>query len=307
MHLASDTLRSLTGVMGTPLATGDAGVEHTIDVLRRIVDDGVKDPEVNRTAIKILRDYNVQNFSIEDRVQAIYAWISNPANFLYVPDPIGPFGPKETLRPIRTLLAVRGGDCDDFTSLLCALLGTIGIPTRAVTIAADPSSPEDFSHIYPEAQVSARRWVAIDAARPGAAYGAAPPFYFRKRVWSLTDKSYCDLKGASAGVRARRVSSLNGYAMLGAMGDDSVDPTAQDIAVSTQGIANIIAAANGNPWGSFSTPYTPSAVAPQAGYYPAGYPGAPGAPGASLNLAANPSVWWILGLVAAAAVLKGVR
>jgi hypothetical protein len=286
--IESATLRSFSGVMGMPLARGDRGVEQTICVLKCLIDDAVKDPSINVQAIQILRDAGVANFGVMDRLRAFYAWISQPANFLYVPDPIGPFGPKETVRPARTLFQVKGGDCDDYSALLASLLGTVGIRTRLVTIAADRSSPNDFSHIYPEAEAAPGRWIPLDAARPGAQFGIAPPFYFRKRIWSLEDDSYTDVAGAQRGAAARNLSSLNGYAMLGQDGDAA----ARDIAAVGQSVANVISASKGNPWGSFSTPYTP--IAPPAGYGVPGYPG--GAPGASLSLAGISPVWIILGI-----------
>jgi hypothetical protein len=285
--LESATLRNFSGVMGTPLARGDRGVEQTICVLKCLIDDGVKDPAINVQAIQILRDAGVANFGVLDRLQAFYGWISQPSNFLYVPDPIGPFGPKETVRPARTLFRIKAGDCDDYSALLAALLGTVGIRSRLVTIAADPKSPNDFSHIYPEAEAAPGRWVPMDAARPGAQYGIAPPRYFRKRIWSLEDDSYTDVTGAQRGPTARNLSSLNGYAFLG--DDPSLAP---DISATGQAVANIISASQGNPYGSFATPYTP--VAPAAGYGIPGYPG--GAPGASLSLAGISPVWLIIGL-----------
>jgi len=281
----SATLRNFSGVMSTPLRRGDAGVEQTIDLIRHLIDDAVKDPIVNRTAIDALRALNTPSFDRDAKLRALYAYVQWP-NFLYVEDPVGPFGPKETVRPVRDLLQIRAGDCDDFTVLLASLAGTIGIATRAVTIAADRNAPTEFSHIYPEAEVAPGRWVPLDAARPGSAYGVAAPFYFRKRIWSLTDSSYRDVSGAAG---AGRVSSLNGYAMLG---DYAPNTAAEDISAVGQSVANIVSASKGNPYGSFMTPYTP--VAPPAGYGIPGYPGGP--TGASVSLAGNSALWWILGI-----------
>jgi transglutaminase-like putative cysteine protease len=266
-------LRNFRGVFGQPLHQGDAGVEQTINLIRRLVDDGVKDPQVNETAIRILQNAGVNGFDRGAKLQALYAAVA--ANMLYVEDPVGPFGPKETVRSARRLLDLRAGDCDDFTILLASLAGTIGVPTRAVTIASDPSAPDEFSHIYPEAELAPGLWVSLDAARPGAAYGVAPPLYFRKRVWCLSNPTFRDITG-------HRPSSLNGYAVLG-----QPDAVAQDISAVGQSIANVTAAAKGSPWASFATPYTP--IAAPAGYGTPGYPGGP--PGATLSLAgASPMV-----------------
>lgn len=275
------SLQNFSGVLRMPLPRGDEGVARTIRLIRDLMDAAITDPQVNEAAINILRNAGVQNFDRQAKLRALYEFVSWP-NFLYVEDPVGPFGPKETVRTVRTLLRVRAGDCDDYTLLLASLAGTVGIATRAVTVAADPSAPNDFSHIYPEAEVSPGNWVAMDAARPGAQFGLPAQRYSRKRVWSLTDSSYKDVSG-------QRVSSLHGYAVLG-----QPDPNiaAEDISAVGQSVANVIAASKGSPYGSFVTPYTP--VAPPAGYGVPGYPG--GVPGASVSLAGISPVWIILGL-----------
>lgn len=275
------SLQNFSGVLRMPLPRGDEGVARTIRLIRDLMDAAITDPQVNEAAINILRNAGVQNFDRQAKLRALYEFVSWP-NFLYVEDPVGPFGPKETVRTVRTLLRVRAGDCDDYTLLLASLAGTVGIATRAVTVAADPSAADDFSHIYPEAEVSPGNWVAMDAARPGAQFGLPAQRYSRKRVWSLTDSSYKDVSG-------QRISSLNGYAVLG-----QPDPNiaAEDISAVGQSVANVIAASKGSPYGSFVTPYTPQA--PPAGYGVPGYPG--GVPGASVSLAGISPVWIILGL-----------
>jgi hypothetical protein len=283
------TLRDFSGTMRMPLRGGDTGVSQTIALMRNVIDDAVDDPKVNEQGIEILRFAGAGNFDKREKLQAIYDFISN--GMLYVEDPVGPFGPKETIRNVRTLLKQMAGDCDDFTVLTAALAGTIGIATRAVTIASDPASPKDFNHIYPEGEVYPGMWISMDAARPGAAFGVAPPRYYRKRIWSLTDSSYQDVSGV-------RASSLNGYAILG-----QSDAAAQDISAVGQSVANVIAASKGSPYGSFQTPYTP--VSAPAGYGAPGYPGGPA--GASLSFAGGSAVWWIAGIAAVAWALSAAR
>ena len=288
LRLVLPDLHNFLGTMGTPLAAGDQGVSQTIDVIRQIVDDAVKDPVVNAAAISLVR--GVDQFDRDAKAHALYEAVAS--RFYYVEDPVGPFGAKETLRPVRVLLQNWAGDCDDASVLIASLLGTIGIPSRVVTIAADPSAPEEFSHIYPEAETFPGMWVAMDIARPGSAYGSAPQKYFRKRVWSLTDRAYQDMNG-------RRASSLAGYTTLG--DDSGVNPVAQDIAALgpvAAGVAQDIYAAE-----------APSYVSPYASFYPAGqippagYPSS-GTVTASLSGGATPLVWVIGGLFALA-LLKG--
>jgi len=213
------TLRNFQGTFSQPLYRGDRGVTQTISMMRDLIDDALKDPRVNAFAVQILQAAGVQNSDRQAKLRALYDWAANPQNWLYMEDPVGPHGPKETLRPVRTLQQVRAGDCDDATVLLAALAGTIGFSTRAVTIAAEPSDPREFSHIYPIAEVYPDQWIALDVARPGAAFGVEPPRYFRKRVWDFSSAGYEDLAGdgcacASEGSCALR-SQLSGYVMLG--------------------------------------------------------------------------------------------
>lgn len=261
--------------MGTPLQSGDAGVAQTIGVMRQIIDDAVKDPVVNGVAIDFVRGVT-DTFSRDQKAQAIYTAVG--MRWTYVEDPVGPFGPKETLRPARLLLQTFAGDCDDATILICSLLGTIGIPSRIVTIAADPSSPREFSHVYPEAEITPGRFVAMDVARPGSAYASAPQRYFRKRVWSLESKQYADLAGGdrcacSCTQKAAALPSrLNGYAILGDAGD--VSDVLQSTASVESGIAQIVSATKGQPTVPFnyptgSSPY--SSFLPTGTTLPAGY------------------------------------
>jgi len=168
-----------------PLEDGDAGTARTIAAIRQYVDAGVKDPAVNHLAVAIVRQVPAHNELAE--VRAIYDWVLS--NIRFVKDPAG----KETLRPARTILEIRAGDCDCINGvLLPALLGTVGYETRLVTVATVPSAPSTFSHVYPEVFVGGQ-WIPVDAARPGARFGRAPDRVFRKRIWSLVDDRYADV------------------------------------------------------------------------------------------------------------------
>jgi hypothetical protein len=290
-------LRSFSGTMGTPLLSGDAGVAQTIGVMRQIVDDAVKDPYVNAAAIEFVRGVT-DSFSREQKAQAIYNAVAT--RWLYVEDPVGPFGPKETVRPVRLLLQTFAGDCDDASILISALMGTIGIPCRVVTIAADPSSPREFSHIYPEAEIAPGRFVAMDVARPGSAYGVPPARYFRKRVWDLASKNYADLAGFGAdtdctcgGKCKAGPSRLNGYAILG---EDttafSID--AQAGASLASGIAQIVSASKGQPTVPFNYP---TGSSPYSSFIPGGAVAPAGYPTAGVSASVSPSM--MVGLVVA--------
>lgn len=53
-------------------------------------------------------------------------------------------------------------DCDDASVLAASMLGALGYPTKFVTVAADPSRPKEWSHVYVVARRNNGRWVALD-------------------------------------------------------------------------------------------------------------------------------------------------
>lgn len=77
----------------------------------------------------------------------------------------------ETLQtPIQTL-QVRAGDCDDKATLLAALAGSVGFPTRFCAIGVNG---EDFSHVMAQARLGAG-WVNCETIIPEADIGWWPP------------------------------------------------------------------------------------------------------------------------------------
>src|SRR5262249_22543060 len=67
--------------------------------------------------------------------------------------------------PRRTLGDLHGGDCDDYTSSICALLLSIGIPCRFKVIRTKESS--EWNHIYAQGglpRANPTRWFTLDAS-----------------------------------------------------------------------------------------------------------------------------------------------
>jgi hypothetical protein len=282
-----------------PLLEGAAGTAQTIRLMRRLIDQALNDPHFIRFSIDLVR--NVPAYNEFGEVSALFSWVQD--NIRYTKDPVT----KEKLYPPQELLKIRAGDCDDIAMLLGALAIALGYPARLVTVAADPSAPNEFSHVYTEVEAPAGsgNWIAVDAARPNSSLGLQPPMYFRKRAWSLTDDSYQDLKG---GTRLRGLSGLRG---LG----DGVDWSTvlqQSIAETPQIIAavsgqptsarlpsgSMVSTGPGSPYASFMTPYTPGYATPAAGY---------GSPLQALSSDTFSSLlpWILVGLVGFSLLRKG--
>jgi Transglutaminase-like superfamily len=269
-----------------PLLSGDAGIAQTVSLMYKLIDEGVKDRDVNAYAVDIIR--SVPQFDPLAQANAIYETVHGA--YYFVNDPMGTDGPKETLRPAREVMALGAGDCDDFTILLGSLLGTIGMEVRIRTAAVDPSDPEIFSHVYPEVKIHGQ-WVPVDAARPGAQFGLAPEHSFRDQIWPRPD---------SHGTLGRfRRHTLSGYIVLG-------DAISDIITAGETGAADILAASRADPsniYGQLSTnpnasitPYSPLATAGYAGYQYATPPGA-------LAVSSSVMPWLLMGI--AAIVLLG--
>jgi hypothetical protein len=236
MHLAT-----FHGAVSYPLASGDAGIEQTIGLIRRLVNQGVKTPIVNETAILALREGNAAQFDQVAEARAVYEWVQR--NIRYVADPVS----KETVRPADVILGVGAGDCDDINGVLIpSMLGTIGIPTRLVTVAVDPAMPDQFTHVYAEGLADGR-WIALDSARVGASFGLEPQIVYRRQYWTLNAPD------------APVVGRLNGIAGL-SFDWGALFQAAPDIA---QGTAQIISAARGYP--TYPQPYQYPGITTGAG------------------------------------------
>ena len=283
---ASDAAQALgagTGVLSYPLADGDAGVEQTLRHIRALVEAGKKHPVVRNYAVRALQAADpAKQHAFDDAFRARTLFHAVQRDFLYVPDP----SEKEMLQPPAYMIEQsKAGDCDDFSVLLAALLGSVGIAVRLVTIATYPDA-SDFTHIYPEAWIGGR-WVPMDAARRGAAFARQPGAHHRRRVWDLSSGNFQDVRGL-AGMggyrrergalgavprtitmrrRGRRYPVYAAAPQLGAMGFDWGALT-NLINVGTQSAASLIAATKGGggqmflPQATAAAPY----AAPQSDY-----------------------------------------
>jgi Transglutaminase-like superfamily len=273
-----------------PLLGGDAGVEQTIEQMRGLVDEALRDPSIIRLATDIVR--SVPAFDDYAEANALYEWVRQ--NIRFTKDPVN----KEKLYPPAELLEIRAGDCDDISMLLGTLLMAVGYPARLMTVAASPGSPEQFSHVYIEGEVPAGsgQWIPMDPARFDSQFGIAPPQVTRSRWWSLTNSTYGDLSGLGYYPRFRShvLSGLGSYGAVRTMGQDESSAT---IATIAQGTADIIRASQGapaspfdfsasGPWQSFQTAYSPYGV-------PAGYTTTPGI---ALTSSSNIGLWLALGV-----------
>lgn len=184
-------------VQTVPIPLGDDGTAATIEHIRRLIEQGKKNPVVRETAVGIIQQARVAAHDSFGEARAVYYWVLRAIRFTR------DIRNKETLHSADEILRMRAGDCDDFVILMASLLASIGHKLRAVTVSnlgPDPETgaPGEFTHIYPEDFIGGR-WIPLDAARRNPAMGRSPRRYTRKRTWDLEAGDFED------------VEYLNGY------------------------------------------------------------------------------------------------
>jgi hypothetical protein len=174
---AHDAGTRVTVRMMTDKATGDDGAE------------GAEHPQV--------RDFALQaTANCPDRDD----WAQAKAIYQAVKDTIRFRGERgETVQSPVLTLKWQAGDCDDFATLTCALLLSIGIPSRIQTVSLP--GHKDFRHVYAVVGIRHRgqvvQWRALDETVPNTQAGWQPPDITRRRFWG--------------GDRLGRTSDMQGY------------------------------------------------------------------------------------------------
>jgi len=156
--------------------SGQAGTDRTIHAMRRLVNEGRTDPTIIFLGQQLARKYDRKDYASQAR--AIHKYVQS--NIHYVKDPRA----TEMLRSPFWTLYYKAGDCDDQSVLVAALAEAIGFKTRFKTIKADPSYPQEFSHVYSQIQLpNTGEWVTSDTIVPGVDIGWEAEDMFGSRTW----------------------------------------------------------------------------------------------------------------------------
>lgn len=143
---------------------GVAGTMTTLAAMRDMVRAARVDPAMISAAVSIT--WTTPEKFDSHAARTLFEFVRD--SIRYVPD----VHEVETLTyPVITLQR-RVGDCDDQSTLLAALLESIGIPTRFVL--AGYGASRDFEHVYVQCAVDGQ-WVDCDPTERNAPFGWAPP------------------------------------------------------------------------------------------------------------------------------------
>ena len=186
------------------LADGRRGTDQTVQMMSDMAmgQYGARSTKIRALAINILTDANVPEKDYVAEMVAIFNWVRD--RIRYTRDVAG----QETLLyPEELAFNSKAGDCDDKSMLTAALLGSIGISTRFVTIGTQPGF---FSHVFLQAKPR-NDWISLDPIMKGKPAGWEAPQKMVKlrKVYPINASSELNMRGRN----------MNGMRGLGFVAD----------------------------------------------------------------------------------------
>lgn len=133
---------------------GKAGIVQTLKVMSRLVRDGKKNIAVRTKTLSLISGCDQKDYACE--VKALHGFVRDAIR--YVQD----INNVETVQEPQKTLEFMAGDCDDKSTLLGAMLESIGHPTRFMAIGFEPGI---FSHVYVETRIGAN-WIPLETTEP---------------------------------------------------------------------------------------------------------------------------------------------
>lgn len=157
-------------------------LDQRVKYIQQMAMKGRDDPRIRALAVKIVSKKCGRKFCINEKdyvseVRAIFEYMRKHVR--YVRDNVN----RDTFQSAYRTLEFGGGDCDDYSITMGALLEAIGYPIKLRVIQTHDA--DDWNHIYiivgiPPGDPS-QKWMSLDASvnRPA---GWAPPKSMIKRI-----------------------------------------------------------------------------------------------------------------------------
>jgi transglutaminase-like putative cysteine protease len=142
---------------------GSAGVAATLRAMVALARDYRKNAGVRQLAASLVRD--LPQYDKVGEVRALHAFVRD--NIRYTSD----IRQVELLQTPQATLEMGVGDCDDKSTLLSALLESIGFKTRFIAIAMPGSKV--LSHVLVQVKLG-QKWIWLETIKNVEA-GWAPP------------------------------------------------------------------------------------------------------------------------------------
>lgn len=145
----------IAGQIGTVYRVQFGSQAEQVAYLRCMIEAYRGTQTIRQKAVDIVFGvYRLPSKALAAHAVALGDWVQK--NIRYVNE-----GEETFQTPIQTL-RLGYGDCDDHTTLICALVEAIGIPTQAVALGWNGG----YRHIFPRAaaRVGGRlRWIPLDS------------------------------------------------------------------------------------------------------------------------------------------------
>lgn len=137
------------------ISDGEQGIRETLRIMSKVIKEYRKSPTIRELALKLTRGLPPKKWLAE--ANAIHEFVRD--HIRYIKDIRG----CETIQtPIQTL-RIAQGDCDDKSTLVCALLESIGHPTRLVAMGF--AEKGRYSHVLPQTKIGGK-WVTLETTEP---------------------------------------------------------------------------------------------------------------------------------------------
>jgi len=162
----------------------------TVSLMARYIREDTHDEAVRAAADEAAA--GIHAATLDDRIAAeaaaIWRWVREHVQF--IEDQVtaelagAPADAEALIRPADLVRMERPrGDCDDFAMLTAAMLRARGIPAALRTVAAEPSAPDRYSHVYVVAYTP-RGELVLDSSH-GPRPGWEVPSAGKVKTWSI--------------------------------------------------------------------------------------------------------------------------
>jgi len=153
MHFDNRPRQPLTATLQA-IPDGKAGTIATLKIMRDVTNAAKRALPIRSLAVQITNGEYQKDWLNE--IKRIHQFVRDEIR--YVRD----VRDVETIQTPEATLKIKAGDCDDKSTLLAALLESIGHPTRFVAVGFQP---DDFAHVLVESRIGAK-WIPLETTEP---------------------------------------------------------------------------------------------------------------------------------------------
>ena len=143
---------------------GPPGIAATLKIMSRLVREGKKSMVVRDHVVKLIRAEGLAQKDWIGEIRVLHRFVRDDVRYLMDPTDV------ELVQDPECTLRLRVGDCDDKSTLLCAMLESIGHPTRFLAIGFEPGI---YEHVLLETKIG-EQWITCETTEP-VEIGWRPP------------------------------------------------------------------------------------------------------------------------------------